>query len=293
MRVKMDLQVRKTALCALLLAGLMPWAGAQASVMHDASYNTGVYEALGDQYQGAAMWMNAVRAGQTVQFSAVRIDPWYAVTAAHPLWTGSDVATSAWGGFGDNIVGNPGLEVGIDEMHFHPTWNGNLTQVLANGWADLAVIKFDEPVPGPTIDIGSLALGDMFDVVGYGLPGTPGLGWLTNDYERRGHHEYVDEFGGTVQIATNYISSDFYPLTTRNDLLAGGGAPGISGGGGFDSSGNLAALVVAGAGAPNLFMDTYSLRLDLYDPWIQSIVPEPSTLSLLLLSVLALKRRHR
>jgi len=292
MRVKMDLQVRKTALCALLLAGLMPWARAQASVMHDASYNTGVYTTLDDQYQGAAMWMNAVRAGQTVQFSAVRIDPWYAVTAAHPLWTGSDVATSAWGGFGDNIVGNPGLEVGIDEMHFHPTWNGNLTQVLANGWADLAVIKFDEPVPGPTIDIGSLALGEMFDTVGFGRPGTPGLGWLTEDKERRAFHQYADTFGSSI-AGTNYVRNFFEPLSNRNDLLAGGGSPGASGGGGFNSSGDLTTLVVAGVGAPGYLMSTYSLRLDLYDPWIQTIVPEPSTLSLLLLSVLALKRRHR
>lgn len=292
MRVKMDLQVRKTALCALLLAGLMPWAGAQASVMHDASYNTGIYEALGDQYQGTAMWFTSTDGSTVRQFSGVRIDPWYAVTVAHGFWEGSFVTGTGTGGFGDDIINDPGLTVGIDEIHMHPTWNGNIGQTLANGWADLAVVKFDQAVPGPTIDIGSLALGEMFDTAGFGRPGTPGLGWLTDDNSRRGFHQYADTFGDVLS-ASNYAVSNFYTLSERNDLLAGGGGPGNSGSGGYDSSGDLVALTVATAGSPNYLMRTYSVRMDLYEPWVSSIVPEPSTVSLLLFGVLALKRRHR
>lgn len=291
--VKVVRKTRAGVSLLILAAAAMPAAVSKAAVMHDASYNTGVYEALGDQYQGSAMWLNAIRGGVEVGgFSAVRLNDWYGLTAAHPLWTGSDVATSAWGGFGDNWVSNPGFEVGIDEIHYHPTWNGNLTQVLANGWADLAVIKFDQPVPGPDLEIGSLALGEMFTTVGNGRPGTPGLGWLPDDNARRGFHQYVDQFGFAPSIATNYVRSKLEPLSFRNDLLGAGGGPGNSGSGGFSSDGELIALAVATALAPNYGMSTYNLRLDLYEPWVSSIVPEPSSLSLLLFGIFVAKRRR-
>lgn len=277
--------------CVVLIACL-PAVQSRAAVMHDSSYNTGIYEALGDQYQGTAMWFTSTDGNTVRQFSGVRIDAWHAVTVAHGFWEGSFLTDTGVGGFGDDIINNPGLTIGIDEIFMHPTWNGNLAQSLANGWADLAVVRFDEAVPGLTLEIGSLLLGEQYDTVGFGLPGTPGLGWLPDDNSRRGFHQYVDSFGDVLS-ASNYAMSKLLTMSERPDSLAAGGAPGNSGSGGFNAAGELVSIAAANSGAPNYLMRTYNLRLDLYDPWVQTIVPEPATLSLLLIGAFALKLRRR
>ncbi|HEY1490147.1 MAG TPA: PEP-CTERM sorting domain-containing protein, partial [Verrucomicrobiae bacterium] len=151
---------------------------------------------------------------------------------------------------------------------------------------------------------GSAEFGQVATWVGYGFTGTGLTGYQTSlGNQKRAFQNTIDRNFGNPSLL---IGSDFQnPLTTSDaQPLEGCVAPGDSGGGAFISvaSHDYLAGVISfvtstnGTTANSVYGDLSGAgRVSAALPWISSVVPEPSTCSLLAAagSVLLLVRRRR
>jgi len=223
-------------------------------------------------YAGQALWISrlVVPTGSTQYLSAVRVNACWGITGGHVVKSSGVEMTDFVVGNGPNRMVDPGTTREVVEYITHPTWDG-----FWNGSKiDLALIRWDQPLPGQNLEIGSLGLGEVFEYVGYARPALPGIGLLPADGERRGWDAKAHYWGGGG-VSSNYVRSNFW----QGELLMGGvGTNGGSGSGGFNAAGELVSLLVYGAGSPNYAGASFGLRLDLYKDWIESYTNDLSCL---------------
>lgn len=244
-----------------------------------------------------SVWVHTTIGTNQAYASGIAIDPWNVLTPGHVGWSNAQggVASQLLVGTGSNYLSNPGTIYEIDNFTFHPQWNGTIFSQTV----DLMILHVPEGIPGmlDIFDFDTTALGEKYQGVGVGQPGTGDGTWHPVDGDERALHLFGDGYGsagGTV--STNYLRSRFLPLSFRNEPMAGGLTVGDSGAGVFDLSGNLVGMGVGFGGTPpGYFYDSFALRLDLFEPWINDnrIVPEPGTMGLLAFGAVGLLRRRR
>lgn len=282
---------RKVFLLPLLLPAAIT-SSAHAGAMHS-------MQALADGANwansfGNSMWVEAVKGGTTYHGSGVALDPWNVLVSGHQIYETADgFASSVLVGLGSNYISDRGTTFTAADYVIHPGWDGTLFSQRI----DLAMLHFPSGIPGmSSLDIFGTSLGQQLNGAGHGQPAA-GESWLSVDGQERAYNWYVDAYGSSGgTVSTNYIRSFLHPMFIRNDPMAGGITPGDSGMGVFDPSGNLVALGVgAGSSMPLYGYSSYALQLELFEGWIDQnrIVPEPGTLSLLIIGGIALLRRQR
>lgn len=268
-------------------------ASAEAVVIRDDIADS-QYISLGSE---AAFPASGVLAGG---LGGTLIDPFYVLTAAH-------IQGSIAPGITTFSIG--GLNYVITEQHPHPNYDP------ATFENDINVLKLGTPVtnvtPAPYYT-GSLELGREIISIGYGLTGN-GLTGATGGGGRRGAMNTVDAFGfGAIFNRTSLVADFDNPPgitlpqgglgsvvpTPLEGTLAGGD----SGGGVYANFGSgqvligINSFVGAVDGSNNSdYGDLFgATRVSLYDGFIRSQIPEPTTAALLaggaLLSTLARQR---
>ncbi len=188
----------------------------------------------------------------------------------------------------------------------NPGWTGN----AFNG-SDLVLVRLNTPVLDvlpASLYLGNLELGQTGTFVGYGFTGTGLSGWSTLDNQKRAFQNVIDgNFGNpSVLLGADFdnpnstADSDFGSPTPL--MLEGCVAPGDSGGGVFLSDGSqsyLAGVISFVAGRDGNANADYGDvsgfgRVSAFAPWIYSVVPEPSSATLLLAGgLLCWSRRKR
>jgi hypothetical protein len=228
---------------------------------------------------------------------ATLIAPDWVLTAAHVLTAASS---------GTFTIG--GTSYSSDELVTNPAWTGN----ALNG-NDFALVHLSSPVTSVTpvmLYTGSAEYGQVATWVGYGFTGTGLTGYQTSlGNQKRAFQNVIDgNFNNPLLIGSDFDS----PNTTVDNVwgdatplpLEGCVAPGDSGGGMFitiDSEIYLAGVIsfeaVKGGGTATSVYGNLSGAglIPAALPWISSVVPEPSTCSLLAATglVLLFVSRHR
>jgi secreted trypsin-like serine protease len=191
--------------------------------------------------------------------------------------------------------------------------------------ADIALIELNAPVAGVTpaqIYTGTNEIGKHGHSVGYGRTGTGTDGFINNTYgTKRAMRNVIDLIilpNGTIDPNGTILLSDFdSPAGTNNSLgtwgssatpldLEGMGAPGDSGGPVFIEVGGIWYIAgvhyfLADFGPPtgNGLVDARygdilgSTRVSSYAGWINSIVPEPASMTALAIGLIGLLARRR
>jgi hypothetical protein len=221
----------------------------------------------------------------------ILIAPDWVLTAGHV----TDIASS--GTF--TVDGN---SYSANQLVTDPAWTGN---VFAGG--DFGLAHLSTPVTSVTpvmLYTGSAEFGQVATWVGYGFTGTGLTGYQTSlGNQKRAFQNTIDRNFGNPSVL---IGSSFEnPLTFANaQPLEGCVAPGDSGGGVFisiDSQDYLAGVIsfvtsTNGTVANSSYGDLSGAgRVSAAIPWIDSVVPEPSTSSLFAVAglVVLLVRRRR
>jgi MYXO-CTERM domain-containing protein len=263
---------------------------AKAQSMHSTSA-LGQGAALSSSYTNS-LWFSRNVSGVDQYGSAFfyRYDPItdrsWGITAGHNF----DVGTNYRVGTGTNWMTDRGTEFNITSFAVHP-------QAVPGGFVgtevDLAVFSVSGRIMAPDLTIAPAVLGE---VVTYGKSlgrgATPGGGFLPANGQGYTFQTYVDLLG-SGSTSTDYAIGVFRSSGPAFLPLGGVGTPGGSGAGVFNQLGQPVAVAVASTGIG--YLDgTTSLRLSLYEPWINSIaVPTPSGLALLGVGALFAARRRR
>jgi len=192
-------------------------------------------------------------------------------------------------GNGSNWMNDRGLERSITSFVTHPL---AVPGSFVGSEVDLAVFFWGESLPGTNLTIAPTTLNEILSYSGFGRPATPATGNLPLDGQRRMFQTYADDFGSVIGISTDYVRGQFIDAGIGFLPLGGVGTFGSSGSGVYNQNG-ITALAVAVTGSSNYLSSTYSLRLDLYEPWINTVVPSPGTAALLVLSGVFTMRRRR
>jgi acyl dehydratase len=268
------------------------------------------YINLANQPQFAAV--GKVFAGTRAGSGTVIANGWWVLTAAHVV-AGAPVSSISF-------------EIGAttytaQNVYIHPSYPGSSLFPTA----DIALIELNAPVAGvipAQIYTGTNEIGKQGHSVGYGLTGTGITGYISNTYgTKRAMRNIIDLIifpNGTISPNGTILLSDFdSPGGTNNSLgpwgssatpldLEGMGAPGDSGGPVFIEEGGIWYIAgvhsfLADPGPPtgNGRVDARygdilgSTRVSPYAGWINSIVPEPASMTALAIGLIGLLARRR
>lgn len=255
-------------------------------------------------FAGALEVSNGV---STYKGSAVAISKDWVITAGHNADLNDDgLVDPTWSG----TLHLPGYgSYGVAEAFTHPAFTGFANPSIND---DLALMRLANPLPDGLIypTFGSTDIGDIVTLVGFGRSGYGDYGYTSNASltDRRFGSNVIDTFspddeGSGVSEVFRYDFDD--PSTTGqsggslgNDVETIIG-PGDSGGGALVWDGEHWVLV-----GINTFTEGYGGRfgdtgggvlVDPYEDWILETtgIPEPESLSLVLVSVLLVLVRKR
>jgi V8-like Glu-specific endopeptidase len=259
----------------------------QGALFHDGSSDQAARD-LAAQYQGNLLSIDVVYGGGELHASAVRINDQWALTAAHNLYSVAYPNNySITVGNGLNFNSSPGevRSCSLDYLMF-PGYNGT------SQTPDLALVRLDSPLLGPSLTLGMAGTGDIIYSAGFGRNGTPSSGLAPLDGNARAFESYAE-----TSVFANVHPDEWYnqcAFSLDSGLsLNGRVAPGDSGGPVFNQSGQLVGINIAYIGGNNTPSGT-SYYMDLSNPtvrsWIEqnAVVPEPSSLALTGLGALSL-----
>ena len=263
------------------------------------------YTGLANQPQFAAV--GKVFAGTSAGSGTVIANGWWVLTAAHVVF-GVPVSSVSF------QIG--AATYNAQNVYIYPGYSG-ITH-------DIALIELNAPVAGVTpaqIYTGTNEIGKQGHSVGYGLTGTGTTGFINNTYgTKRAMRNIIDLIifpDGTINPNGTILLSDFdSPGGTNNSLgsgssptpldLEGMGAPGDSGGPVFILEGGVWYIAgvhsfigdlgpPAGNGqADARYGDILgSTRVSSYAGWINSVVPEPASMTALAIGLIGLLARRR
>lgn len=301
MRTKHSMRHRAAAL--FLLSA--PAATAFGQAFHTVSaMNTGEEWFNTNPIYRNTVWWSATNptTGELEFASGVAIDPYNVLITGHQAWSSlvGGVTTDHRIGTGTNFFTDPGNVLYASNVVIHPGWDGTLFSQRV----DLALLHFEDAIPGiEPLTITSAVLGEELRGGGFGRPGAAGQ-WLEIDRQGRGFKMWADGYGSGV-ISSDYLLSRFVGSSFfhNGDPMEGGATNGSSGSGVFNLNGDLVALAVGIGGSgttPAAPFSTFSLRLDLYQDWINanrftvpSSIPAPGAAALLALAGIAAARRRR
>lgn len=159
------------------------------------------YLQRGLDYQGRGIMIVGVRSdGYWTYCSAVRLNEWYALTASHCFFTSPGLTWTYSIRDSRSVFGQPGNSRNTTFTAILPGFNGP-------GDQDLAVLKFDRPLPGLDAEIADVSLNEVANMCGYGYSGPAG-GTLSFDGQRRGWLGRVWDVGSTPGV--NTFRTQFY-----------------------------------------------------------------------------------
>jgi hypothetical protein len=250
---------------ALLILTLTIWLSfgqqADACLMHDLSMDP-QYQANSNLTVG---WLTLESSSGTIGHgSVVNINSEWGITAAHNIDNYYGFYNPLEVGFGPNLYDIPGQTRMIDSFLIYPDWN----QINSH---DLALVHYASPLSGllgNTIPDAALSVGDTIQFSGYGRPGT-NSNLMEYDGIRRGFDGEVTQFGDPGKVPAYYLTSEWtYANLSGGFPLGGLGTPGDSGGGVFDESGILVAIMTGVSCTDcNIYgIDTYAIGL-----WEESV----------------------
>lgn len=233
---------------------------------------------------------------QTVYSSLVFVDPWTAVSSAHQYSSsfGNNQQYTVY--TGSNYESSPFYIP--SEIKIHPSYGGSAGQGI-----DLAVLKFPTAVPGVSlIDFATTvpALNETVWTAGYGVHGSPALGYIPQDGNIRAGSSIARNtpplLGADPLFYRNTLFDDvpFNPTGLRP-------ASGDSGGGVFNAAGAWLGPTIGGSNSASVgghvFLNaaTVPTARDFVFSNMGSAVPEPTSLALVLSVAVGwlFNRRHR
>ena len=234
---------------------------------------------------------------------------WWVLTAAHVVAGASSISFQI--GASTYTAQNVFIHPSYPGSGFFPT-------------ADIALIELNAPVAGVTpaqIYTGTNEIGKQGHSVGYGLTGTGITGYISNTYgTKRAMRNIIDLIifpNGTISPNGTILLSDFDSPGDANNSLGSGSsptpldlegmvAPGDSGGPVFIEEGGIWYIAgvhsfLADPGPPtgNGQVDARygdimgSTRVSSYAGWINSVVPEPASMTALAIGLIGLLARRR
>jgi len=269
---------------------------AEAVVRHNDG-NDQDYIAYGNQFSSTLItgWLDWSENTSAYRASSVVIDDGHwVVTAAHNFFnsSGQPLYEGAFIGTGSDGYTDPGDWYIADQWFCHPGY----TEPAYS--ADIALLYFEQPILGVEYAQryrGTLSVGDLTSIVGFGRPGTPATGYLPTDWKRRGCENNIQYVGGVPTFPEYAMFSDFFPAgDSRYNPVGGLGAPGDSGGGWYDEDGLLIGISSAVTGY-GYYHSTIGMDITHFNAWIdevQASIPEPGTLILLGFGAVLLGRRR-
>jgi len=265
------------------------------------------YTGLANQPQFAAV--GKVFAGTRAGSGTVIANGWWVLTAAHVVAGASSISFQI--GASTYTAQNVFIHPSYPGSGFFPT-------------ADIALIELNAPVAGVTpaqIYTGTNEIGKQGHSVGYGLTGTGITGYISNTYgTKRAMRNIIDLIifpNGTISPNGTILLSDFDSPGDANNSLGSGSsptpldlegmvAPGDSGGPVFIEEGGIWYIAgvhsfLADPGPPtgNGQVDARygdimgSTRVSSYAGWINSVVPEPASMTALAIGLIGLLARRR
>lgn len=185
--------------------------------------------------------------------SAVAVDPYWIITAAH-VGGGSNLTINSTTYFQQETV-------------YHPT-------------ADLALIRFDKALPGYYGRYsGSVYVGDDVLMVGYGNTGTVSATTFTDSGKGKGIKRWgsneIDDMAWVNGVTLSYVAT----FTNGATLYEAGVGDKDSGGGSFINDNGTWKLVGVNfaRGPSSPYTTDYMVAVPAYESWIAQTVPEPST----------------
>ena len=242
-------------------------------------------------------------------------DSSYLALAANPQYDCVGTFVNSWGYTGSGVLIAPDWVLTADHNLFAATsgtftLNGisySSTQLVRNpgyqngnplGGYDFGLVHLGSSVTAVApaeLYTGSAEFGQVGTFVGFGFTGTGLTGYKTLDNQKRACQNMIDGDFGNPSVL---LGSDFdNPNSTADNVfgdatplpLEGSVAPGDSGGGVFVTIGSqtylagVISFVGDSNGNPNAdYGDVNGFgRVSAFAPWIESIIPEPSTSALL------------